>query len=374
MERESYYNGTEEWTDKAMALLRQLIALPSLSGEEGSTADLLEQFFRDQRIHVRRLKNNVIVRNKNFESCKPTILLNSHHDTVKPAQSWKTDPFQPVMKDGKLFGLGSNDAGASLVSLIMVFMAFHEMTNMPFNLILVASAEEEISGRNGIELVLKELPEIDFAIVGEPTGMKMAVAEKGLVVLDCLARGKAGHAARDEGENAIYKAVRDIEWFRIFRFERISENLGEVKMTVTAIQAGSQHNVVPDRCDFVVDVRTTDAYTNEEIVEIIRSNVHSSITPRSVRLQPSGLPENHILLNAAQLLEIETFGSRTLSDMALMPFPAVKIGPGDSARSHTADEFIETDEIRSGIKVYIKLIDRLMELKLLPDKTGSIKD
>ncbi len=356
--------------DEAVELLSRLISIPSVSGEEGRTADLLEAFFAGKQIPVQRVKNNIIVRNKNFETCNSVILLNSHHDTVKPNASWKTDPFQPVMKNGKLFGLGSNDAGAALVSMIMTFLAFYDMTNMPYNIILAVSAEEEISGKNGFEQVLKELPDIDFAIVGEPTGMKMAVAEKGLVVLDCLSRGKAGHAARNDGKNAIYKAVEDIDWFRTFSFDKISATLGEVKMTVTQIKAGRQHNVVPDICEFVVDIRSTDAYTNDEIVDIIRKNVRSEVNPRSVRLQPSGLPEGHILWEAAALLEQETFGSPTLSDMALMPFPAVKIGPGESERSHTAGEFIETEEIRLGIDIYRNLLGILMELKIARNKTN----
>ncbi len=369
MARQSFYKENENPADDAIDLLRELISLPSVSGDEGKTADLLEAFFKERHIPVRRVMNNIIVKNKNFETCNSIILLNSHHDTVKPNASWKTDPFQPVMKGGKLFGLGSNDAGAALVSMITTFLAFYEMSNMPYNIMFMASAEEEISGKNGLELVLKELPDIDFAIVGEPTGLKMAVAEKGLVVLDCISRGKAGHAARDEGDNAIYKAVKDIEWFRTFRFNKISEMLGEVKMTVTQINAGKQHNVIPDICEFVVDIRSTDAYSNNEIVDIIRGNVISEIHPRSTRLQPSGLPEGHILRDAANSLGLKTFGSPTLSDMALMPFPAIKIGPGESERSHTAGEFIETEEIGAGIDMYMKLLKSLMELKIERDKT-----
>lgn len=371
LEPQSYFEVRRKAVDEAVDLLKQLVSTPSVSRQEGCTADLLEHYFANKHIPVQRVKNNIIVRNKWFSSCNPVVVLNSHHDTVQPGESWTMDPFKPAIKDGRLFGLGSNDAGGPLVSLILTFLAFYEMGNLPFDLVLVASAEEEVSGADGVELALKEIPRIDFAIVGEPTGMKMATAEKGLVVLDCIASGKAGHAARSEGENAIYMAMKDIEWFRTYCFEKKSGKLGDVKMTVTQIQAGSQHNVVPATCDFVVDIRNTDVYTNEEVVELIGKQITSKVRPRSTRLQPSGLSENHELVKVAKSLGLETYGSPTLSDMALMSFPTVKIGPGESARSHTADEYIELEKIESGIDVYISLLGKLMELRIESDKSGK---
>ncbi len=341
-------------------LLKQLISTPSLSKEEDKTADIIENFFTSKSIEVERVKNNIIARNQHFDTSKPTILLNSHHDTVKPNISWKKDPFSPLVEDGNLYGLGSNDAGGCLVSLMAAFVHFYDKQDLKYNLILAATAEEEISGKNGVELILPNLGKIDFAIVGEPTLLQMAVAEKGLMVLDCISRGKSGHAARGEGENAIYKAIDDINWFRNYQFENTSENLGDIKMSVTVINAGTQHNVVPDECRFVVDVRSTDAYSNDEILEIISTHVDCEVVPRSTRLQPSGLPENHVLHQCAMDLNIKTYGSPTLSDQALMPFPSVKIGPGDSARSHTADEYIGIDEIEEGIALYIKLLDKIL--------------
>jgi len=359
----SFYKINNEAADEAIGLLKQLISIPSVSKEEQGTGDLLEQYFKEREIPGQRIKNNIFVKNKYFDAAKPVILLNSHHDTVKPNKSWTLDPFKPVVKDGKLYGLGSNDAGAPLVSLIMAFLAFYEDKDMPFNVILALTAEEEISGKNGIELVLPELPKINFAVVGEPTGLEMAVAEKGLMVLDCSSHGQAGHAARSEGDNAIYKAMKDVEWFRNYRFEKTSEMLGDVKMTVTMIQAGSQHNVVPDICDFVVDIRSTDSYTNEEIMDLVRNHIVSDVKPRSFRLQSSGLSQSHKLISVARELGLVTYGSPTLSDMALMPFPSVKIGPGKSERSHTADEYIELEEIKAGIDAYTNLLMKVGELK-----------
>jgi acetylornithine deacetylase len=347
--------------EEYIALLEKLIATPSVSREEAKTADLIREFFAIKSIELQRIQNNVIVRNKHFDPEKPTILLNSHHDTVKPNASWKKDPFTPVVVDGKLYGLGSNDAGGPLVALIAAFMEYYDQENLKYNLIMAATAEEEISGRNGIELVLPELGEIDFAIVGEPTKLEMAVAEKGLMVLDCTAKGRSGHAARGEGVNAIYKAMKDISWFQKFGFEKSSEMLGDVRMSVTVINAGTQHNVVPDACKFVVDIRSTDCYTNEEILDIIGEHVECDVSSRSTRLQPTGLPDGHILRKCAKDLNIKTFGSPTLSDQALMPFPSVKIGPGDSARSHTADEYIGIREVRDGIDLYIKLLNNLVK-------------
>lgn len=341
-------------------LLEKLISTPSISREEDNTASIIEAYFESKSVEARRIENNIIVRNKYFDEDKPSILLNSHHDTVKPNASWSKDPFTPVVEHGRLFGLGSNDAGACLVSLIAAFLHFYDQEDLKYNLILAASAEEEISGKNGVEMIIPKLGGIDFAIVGEPTLLQMSVAEKGLMVLDGLAKGVSGHAARDEGENAIYKALKDIEWIQKYTFDRTSDLLGDIKMSVTVIEAGTQHNVVPDECRFVVDVRSTDVYSNHEILDIIRVHVDSEITARSTRLQPSGLPKNHVLMNVAKELKINTYGSPTLSDQALMPFPSIKIGPGDSARSHTADEYIELQEIVDGIELYIKLLNKLL--------------
>lgn len=341
-------------------LLKRLIETPSISRDEHQTADIIHVFFASKSIDAHRMLNNVIVRNKHFDANKPSILLNSHHDTVKPNTSWTLDPNTPIVENGKLFGLGSNDAGGCLVSLMAAFVHFYDQENLNFNLVLVASAEEEISGKNGIELILPQLGEIEFAIVGEPTLLNMAVAEKGLIVLDCVAKGKSGHAARDEGENAIYKAIDDIKWFRNYQFEKTSAMLGNIKMSVTVVNSGTQHNVIPDECHFVVDVRSTDAYSNDEILAIIKDHVSCEVKARSTRLQPSGIPEGHILRKLARDMGVETYGSPTLSDQALMPFPSVKIGPGDSARSHIADEYIGIDEIEQGIKFYINLLNKLL--------------
>ncbi|NLO71861.1 MAG: M20 family metallo-hydrolase [Porphyromonadaceae bacterium] len=341
----------------SIELLKKMISIPSFSREEERCADLIEQYIAENGYSVSRLKNNVWTIAGGFDGSKPTLLLNSHIDTVKPVAGWTLDPFQPTEKEGKVYGLGSNDAGASVVALLHTFFLLSK-ENQPYNLIFAATADEEISGKNGVELLLKELPKIDFAIVGEPTEMNLAVAEKGLMVLDCTVRGKAGHAARDEGENAIYKAFQDIEWFRNYRFKNVSEFLGEVKMTVTQINAGTQHNVVPDKCTFVVDVRSNELYSNEEILEEIKKQVNCAIEPRSTRLGSSATPLNHPIVVKAKELGKEVFGSPTLSDQALMPFPSVKIGPGKSSRSHTADEFIELNEIEEGISIYYQLLNK----------------
>jgi len=341
-------------------LLKKLIAIPSFSREENKTADLLEEFLKGKGISVQRKFNNVWATNKYFSPELPSILLNSHHDTVKPNPAYTLNPFESAIKEGKLFGLGSNDAGGALVSLLTVFLHYYEKENLKCNLIFAASAEEEISGTNGISVLLNDLPKIDFAIVGEPTQMQMAVAEKGLLVLDCTSHGKAGHAARDEGENAIYKALKDIEWFRNFVFPKISETLGPVKMNVTMLKAGEQHNVIPSTCEFVVDVRTTDAYSNEEILTIIAANISSEVKSRSLRLQPSGISLQHPIVMAGIKAGAKTYGSPTLSDQALMPWPSIKIGPGDSARSHTADEFIYSKEIEEGIELYIEILNEII--------------
>jgi acetylornithine deacetylase len=366
MEIENLYNA-------ATSLLQQLISIPSFSREEDKTADAIEHFLQSENIVTNRLLNNVWTTNKYFDKTKPTILLNSHHDTVKPNKQYTRDPFKATIEEGKLYGLGSNDAGGCLVSLIATFIHFYDQQNLQYNLVLAATAEEEVSGKNGIELLLNNE---DFlkqtsasqnpldaqtswaAIVGEPTLMNMAVAEKGLLVLDCTAYGKAGHAAREEGDNAIYKAIKDIEWFKNYRFDKVSELIGHNKMSVTIINAGSQHNVVPPECKFTVDIRVNELYTFEEVIDIIQHNIQSEITPRSLRLRSTNITLDHPLVKAGIELGRTYYGSPTTSDKALMPFPALKMGPGDSARSHSADEFIFVDEIKNGIALYIELLNK----------------
>lgn len=339
-------------------LLRRMIATPSVSREEERTADLLAEFLTSRGVDpVHRSHNNVWARNRWFDPAKPTILLNSHHDTVKPNSAYTRDPFAPDIEAGKLYGLGSNDAGASVVSLIAAFLHFYEAEGLRYNLCLALTAEEEVSGRNGIESILPELGELSFAIVGEPTGMELAIAERGLMVLDCVAHGKAGHAARNEGDNAIYRAMQDIEWFRTYRFPQESQLFGNVKMSVTVINAGTQHNVVPAECRYTVDVRVTDRYTNEEVLEIVRSHVASDVTPRSTRLKPSYIDPSHPIVAAGLALGRHTYGSPTTSDQALLSIPSLKMGPGDSARSHSADEFVYVAEIEAGIDQYVAMLE-----------------
>ena len=345
---------------KAINLLEQLIATPSFSKEEDKTAIVLEKFFEQQNIRTERKGNNVWVKNKHFQSALPTILLNSHHDTVRPNPGYTRDPFAAIIENEKLFGLGSNDAGGPLVSLIAAFLHFYSQQNLKYNLMLAATAEEEISGTGGIESIWSLLPNIDFAIVGEPTLCHMAIAEKGLMVLDCVAKGKAGHAAREEGVNAIYEAIKDIEWIKTYKFPKISQTLGDVKMTVTIINAGKQHNVVPSECLYTIDVRVTDQYSLEEVLEVIKTHVKAQVTPRSLRMRSSGIAQDHPLVKAAKKMKLELYGSPTTSDQALIPVPSVKIGPGDSARSHTADEFIYIGEIVKGIDTYIGLINEVI--------------
>ena len=348
------------YTD-AVGLLKQLIAIPSFSKEEDKTATAIENFFREKGISINRQLNNVWAVNKYFDATKPTILLNSHHDTVKPNPQYTKNPFGPIIEDGKLYGLGSNDAGGCLVSLIAAFLFFYDKENLKYNLVIAATAEEEISGVNGIENILSLLPDIDFTIVGEPTQTNLATAEKGLLVLDCVAHGKAGHAARDEGENAIYKAMNDINWFRNFQFPKISEALGPVKMSVTSINTENKaHNVVPVTCSFVVDIRVTDVYRHEEILDTIKQHVQSEVKPRSMRLLSSKINIDHPLVQAGIKLGKKTYGSPTTSDAALINVPVLKCGPGDSTRSHTADEFIYLREIEDGITTYIKLLEQIV--------------
>ncbi len=351
-----------EITSEVISLLKQLIACPSMSKEENKTATLISEYFSAHNIPYFRKINNVWAKNKFYNKNLPTILINSHHDTVKPNANWTLDPFQPIEKEGKIFGLGSNDAGASLVSLLASFQYFYYRSDLKYNLIFVASAEEEITGKNGLELLFKEndLPPLSFAIVGEPTLMQMAIAEKGLMVLDCKSEGEAGHAARDEGVNAIYKALKDINWIQNYSFPKASDLLGPVKMTVTIINAGTQHNVVPDICHFTIDVRANDQYTLDEIFKIITGNIEAEVLPRSMRLQPSKIDPQHPLVLAGKKLGLSTYGSPTTSDQAVIPYESLKIGPGDSARSHTADEFIYKKEIEDGIDIYIKLLSSII--------------
>jgi acetylornithine deacetylase len=346
---------------KAIFLLKELIAIPSFSKEEDKTASIIDIFLQSCGIKTERHLNNIWARNKFFDPSKPTLLLNSHHDTVKPNKGYTLDPFSPIEKDGKLYGLGSNDAGGCLVSLIATFIHFYEKENLKHNLILATTAEEEISGQNGVECLLPLIGQIDCAIIGEPTLLQMAVAERGLMVLDCTAYGRAGHAARNEGETALYKAIKDIEWFQNFQLEKISPLLGPSKMTVTVIETDNKaHNVVPAQCKFVIDVRVNELYTFEEILDIIGKNIQSEVQPRSTRLRSTSIALEHPLVQAGKALGKTCYGSPTTSDKALMPFPALKIGPGDSARSHTADEYIFVNEVKEGIEFYIQLLNQLL--------------
>lgn len=347
---------------EAIELLKQLIALPSFSKEEDKTAALLSAFFAKKGLKPERKGNNIWVKSKYHKPKLPTLLLNSHHDTVKPVSGWQSNPFKPALNAGQLRGLGSNDAGASLVSLAAVFLHNYKRKDLPFNLVFLASAEEEISGPGGVASVLSDLGKIDFGIVGEPTQMQPAIAEKGLMVIDGIATGKAGHAARAEGINALYLALEDINKLRQFSFDKTSQHLGAIKVSVTQIEAGTQHNVVPDRCKFVIDVRSTDAYSNREVFELLQSATQSELVARSFRLNSSGVPEEHPLVRAANSLNMQTFGSSTLSDQALMPFPTIKMGPGKSERSHTAEEFIEIQEIENGIETYQEFLEALSEI------------
>lgn len=347
--------------EEAVQLLKQLISTPSFSKEESETAAIIGKFLALKGIAASRVGNNIYALNQHFDATKPTILLNSHHDTVKPNKGYTVDPFQPIEKNGMLFGLGSNDAGGCLVSLIATFVHFYPQQQLKYNLVLAATAEEEISGTGGIELTIPHLPAIDCAIVGEPTQMQMAVAERGLMVLDCMAYGKAGHAARNEGENAIYKAIHDIHWFQNYRFEKNSELLGPCKFSVTSIETeNKQHNVVPAQCKYIVDVRVNELYSFEELLQLIKANVQSEVTPRSTRLRSTSISLEHPLVKAGLELGRTYYGSPTTSDKALMPFPSLKMGPGDSARSHTADEFVYLTEIKEGIGLYVEVLNKLM--------------
>ncbi len=345
-------------TQQAIELLKRLIATPSVSRDEAAAADIIEAEFSRMGFAPKRKGNNVWVEAWERDAAKPTILLDAHIDTVKPNAQWLRDPYAPIIEGDKLYGLGSNDTGGSLVAMVAAFSQL-AITKQPYNLIMLASAEEEVTGVNGVRAVLPELGAIDFAIVGEPTGMQPAVAEKGLMVLDCTAYGVAGHAAREEGVNAIYKAMRDMEWFRTHRFERVSPMLGPVKMSVTGVQAGTQHNVVPAECKFMVDVRVNECYQNEELLAEIRSAVECDVTPRSTHLNSSAIALDHPAVERLVAMGRKPFGSPTMSNQAVMPFTTLKLGPGDSARSHTADEYILLSEIAEAVEMYVAVLDNL---------------
>ena len=351
----------EQLTKDAIALLKTLIETQSFSSEEDNTATHIETWFTRCDIDFKRTKNNVWAVNKHFEAGKPTLLLNSHHDTVKPNSAYTNDPFKAFVEDGKLYGLGSNDAGGCLVSLIATFTYFYNHENLKYNLVVVASAEEESSGPNGLNSMLPIIPKIDVAIVGEPTLMDLAVAEKGLVVFDAVIEGTPSHAAHPNNNNAIYNSIEALQWFKDFKFEKGSEALGDVKLTVTQINAGSQHNVVPGHVDLVIDVRVNDAYSNAEIAKILEEKAPvTKITPRSLRLNSSSIPVNHDLVKAGLSMGRTSYGSPTLSDQAVLSCPSLKLGPGDSTRSHSANEFIYVNEIEEGIKIYVELLNRVI--------------
>ncbi|MDR1161220.1 MAG: M20 family metallo-hydrolase [Tannerellaceae bacterium] len=344
---------------EAIDILKGMIARPSFSRDEKEVADYLQDVWQQDGRPVHRKGNNLWMIAPDYDIRKPTVLLNSHIDTVRPVDGWTKKPFTPEEEEERLYGLGSNDAGASVVSLYAAFQTLSQK-EQPYNLLFLASCEEEVSGKNGIESALRELPPVSFAIVGEPTGMQPAVAEKGLLVLDCTAIGKAGHAARNEGVNAIASAIKDIAWFNTYQFPQQSDFLGPVKMSVTLIHGGTQHNVIPDRCEFTVDIRSNEFYSNETLFELIREQVQCDVKARSFRLNSTQTGLQHPFVQRAILLGKTPFGSPTLSDQALMPFPSVKIGPGDSSRSHSADEYIELAEIREAIETYVRLLDNLV--------------
>ena len=351
----------QELTTEAVNLLKKLIETESFSSEENETATHIEKWFTQHNIPCKREVNNVWAVNKYFDKSKPTLLLNSHHDTVKPNNGYTKNPFKSIVEEGKLFGLGSNDAGGCLVSLIATFTHFYGDKNLKYNLVLVASAEEESSGKNGLNSMLSVIPKIDVAIIGEPTLMNLAVAEKGLVVFDALVKGTPGHAAHPNDNNAIYNTINILKWFRDFEFKKSSKALGNVKMTVTQISAGKQHNAVPSEVKLVIDVRVNDKYSNSEIAEILINNSPcDSIVPRGLKLNSSSIPVNHPLVKAGISIGRTTYGSPTLSDQAALSCPSLKLGPGDSTRSHTADEFIYLNEIEEGIKIYIRLLEKVI--------------
>ena len=346
----------EEYVSDAVELLKKLISTPSVSRNEKEAADIMEQTIHKYGFEPHREANNIWIIDPHYDESRPTLLLNAHIDTVKPVASWTRDPFSPDVEDGVLYGLGSNDCGGGLCSLLQIFRM---LTAKPqqYNLIYLASAEEEVSGKDGISRALPLLPHIDLAIVGEPTGMNPAVAEKGLMVLDVIAHGKSGHAARNEGVNAIYEALDDMRWIRDYKFEKVSEFLGPTKMTLTVVNAGTQHNVIPDKCTMLVDIRTNEFYDNEEVFEFIRQHLKSEVKAHSFRLKSSRIDPEHPLIKKCVAMGMKTFGSPTLSDQALMHFPSFKLGPGESSRSHSADEFIKISEISDAVAKYRELLD-----------------
>ena len=346
----------EQYVSDAVQLLKKLIATPSVSRNEKDAADIMEQTIRSYGFEPQREANNLWIIDPHYDESRPTLLLNAHIDTVKPVASWSREPFSPDVEDGVLYGLGSNDCGGGLCSLLQIFRMLTEKPQS-YNLIYLASAEEEVSGKDGITRALPLLPHIDLAIVGEPTGMNPAVAEKGLMVLDVIAHGKSGHAARNEGVNAIYEALDDMRWIRDYKFEKVSEFLGPTKMTLTVVNAGTQHNVIPDKCTMLVDIRTNEFYDNEEVYEFIRQHLKSEVKAHSFRLKSSRIDPEHPLIRKCVAMGMKPFGSPTLSDQALMHFPSFKLGPGESSRSHSANEFIRISEIRDAITKYETLLD-----------------
>jgi len=347
-------------TDQAIELLQELIATPSFSTEEAETAICIQKWLEKHGIPVRRSGNNIIAQNADYDPGKPNLLLNSHHDTVRPNQGYTRDPFMASIEDGKLYGLGSNDAGGALVSLLATFVHFHSVPDLSHNVIMVASGEEENSGPNGLRQVITELPDIAVAIVGEPTLMELAIAEKGLVVFDATVKGRSSHAAHPNPQNPIYKCIEVLDWFQSYAFDRDSATLGKVKTTVTQIQAGSQHNVVPAQVQLVIDVRVNDKYTNKEIAEIFEKEAPCTLKARTLRHGSSSIDPDHALVRSGVRLGRNTYGSPTLSDQAVLSCPSLKLGPGDSTRSHTADEFIHIQEIQEGIAIYIEMLDHFL--------------
>jgi acetylornithine deacetylase len=348
-------------TVKAIELLKELISIPSFSGEEDKTADAIAAFLKGFGVETHRQDNNIYAFNKHYDESKPNLLLNSHHDTVKPNSAYTKDPFHPHIEEGKLFGLGSNDAGGCLVSLLATFVHFYGKEGLSHNLIMAATAEEEDAGEKSLRGLLPILPHIDVAVVGEPTLMDLAIAEKGLVVFDAVVEGTPSHAAHPNDNNAIYNTIEVLQWFKDYTFDKVSEALGEVKMTVTQINAGKQHNVVPAQVDLVVDVRVNDCYTNQEIAEMLQKEAPCKMTPRSLRLNSSCIDPNHALVKSGLALGRKTYGSPTLSDQAALSCQSVKLGPGDSTRSHSADEFIYVNEIEEGIDLYIKILSGFLQ-------------
>lgn len=346
----------QDYLNDAVELLQHLISTPSISRNEKAAADIMQQQMESYGLAPRREANNLWVLSPDWDANKPTLLLNAHIDTVKPAASYTRDPFAPTLEDGCLYGLGSNDCGGGLTTLLQAFR-WLTLRPQPYNLIYLASAEEEVSGKDGISRVLPLLPKIDVAIVGEPTGMQPAIAEKGLMVLDVIAHGKSGHAARNEGVNAIYEALDDMKWIRDYKFQKVSPFLGPTKMTLTVINAGTQHNVIPDTCTMLVDIRTNEYYTNEEVYEFVKEHLKSEVHAHSFRLHSSHIAPEHPLIKKCVSMGMTPYGSPTLSDQALMSFPSFKLGPGESARSHSADEFIRIDEMRHAFETYQELLD-----------------